>query len=141
MFVVAGASGVEPVEFGDVRLKATVERTLGKADPNAADMLRLEKLDAANMRISSISGLEHALNLGYLRLTSNRVRDISALAEMRKLAFLDLSSNAVEDIGSLLRLRCFSPTPLMQTSVPLCDQSNVPSTGCTIQRVALKFKP
>jgi parallel beta-helix repeat protein len=77
----------------DPNLKAAVEEELGLTDPNATDMLALTELDAGNIGIVYLTGLEYATNLTELYLNDNQLTDIFALTELTNLTVLDLTGN------------------------------------------------
>ena len=89
----------EPVHFGDPILKAAVEQELWTADPTAADMLGLTRLEVSDSSITSLTGLEYAANLDELRLARNQISDISPLSGLSKLRTLDLNNNRIPDIA------------------------------------------
>ena len=49
--------------FADANLKAAVEAELGITDPNASDMLGLTYLDAHDLGIVDLNGIQYATNL------------------------------------------------------------------------------
>lgn len=80
--------------FADAALKEAVEAALGITDPTCDDMLGLTSLSALSKNIANLSGLEYALNLTSLNLTSNKIADISPLAGL-PLQYLYLGGNLV----------------------------------------------
>ena len=64
----------DPVVFGDSEVKDAVEEELGVSDPTPSDMLELRELSIVTMSISSITGIEYALNLKSFRLSPVRLR-------------------------------------------------------------------
>jgi Leucine-rich repeat (LRR) protein len=92
------------VYFADANLKTAVEEELGVTDPMAPDMLGLTYLDAGNMEIVDLTGLEHALNLVTLYLSSNQISDISLLSGLEHLTTLNLHFNQINDISYLSSL-------------------------------------
>ncbi len=103
MFVVdMGAYETEgSVYFADPNLQAAVEAELGITDPYAADMLGLIMLDANDLGISDLTGLEFATNLTELDLHGNEIVDISPLSGLTGLTYLNLWINQISDISSL----------------------------------------
>ncbi len=87
------APAEEPVHFADDNLKTAVEQALGVNDPTQTDMLALTWLYAHDLRISDLTGLEHAKNIEGLYLFDNQISDISALAELMNLDYLYLRNN------------------------------------------------
>ncbi|MBN1764561.1 MAG: leucine-rich repeat domain-containing protein [Sedimentisphaerales bacterium] len=86
----------DPVPFNDMNLKTAVETELGLADPTPTNMLTLTYLSAPSSAISSLTGLEYALNIEILDLQSNQITDISPLADMTSLTWLDLRGNLLD---------------------------------------------
>ena len=107
MFMVvmcATATGETPVSFADANLKAAVEAELGISDPTPTDMKALTTLMADHQGISSLSGLDYAVNLTYLSLYDNHISQLSPLANLTKLTFLDVDDNHISDLMPLAGL-------------------------------------
>lgn len=102
----AGVAAIEVVTFNDRNLEAAVRDALGKptGDITDADMAGLTRLDASGREISDLSGLEHAVNLGFLNLRHNQISDIGALAGLKNLWLLALDNNRIRNIGPLTGL-------------------------------------
>ena len=95
----------DPVYFADPHLKAVVEETLWISDPTPEDMLGLTSLAAEDRGITSLTGLEYALNLERLWIRWNRISDLSPLAGLTNLRFLDGHGNdVISDISPLAGL-------------------------------------
>jgi hypothetical protein len=92
------------VYFADANLKAAVEAALGVTNPTAEDMLKLTYLNAKSKGITSLIGLETALNITTLYLHQNAISDITPLAGLNKLTVLNLYLNNIADISSLADL-------------------------------------
>ena len=111
---VAGAA----VDIPDQNLRAAIENVLGKLSgtPIApSEMATLTRLEASNVNISDLTGLEHATNLTNLLLgqthvegvgwiNSNSVSDLSPLSGLTNLTGLWLERNAFTDISPLAGL-------------------------------------
>ncbi len=82
-----------PVYFADENLKFVVEEQLGLPDPNQADLLTLESLDAYCWGITDLTGLEHATGLKNLVLESNLISDLKPLLCLTELEYLNLLDN------------------------------------------------
>ncbi len=96
---------VDPVHFADPHLKAVVEETLWISDPTPEDMLGLTSLAAEDRGITSLAGIESALNLERLWIRWNRISDLSPLAGLTNLRFLDGHGNdVISDISPLAGL-------------------------------------
>ena len=64
----------------------------------------LHDLDLSNCGLSTLAGLENAVELNYLNLSGNSFRNLSALSSLMRLQELDLSHNAVTDLTQLTNL-------------------------------------
>ena len=106
------------VEFVDVNLAKALRRTLNLYTIGV-DFLKIPKeelaklthleynneLDTpASLRISNLTGLEHAPQLITLALKDNDLRDITPLASLTQLTELNLSNNKISDITPLSQL-------------------------------------
>ena len=104
------AQGEDPVPFADPLLQATVEETLQVLDPTPTDMLNLTQLESVGTfetqtkGITSIEGLEFAVNLERLNLRLNLIGDLSPLAGLINLSDLNLSQNSISDLSPLAGL-------------------------------------
>lgn len=90
-----------PVSIPDAGLKAAIEDALYISDPTPTDMLSLTHLEAQAHNISSLSGLEAAVNLQSLSLRFNHVGDLSPLSGLSNLSSLHLNDNEVHDVSPL----------------------------------------
>ena len=113
------AVGETPVDITDPNLRAAIEQALGKApgaEITVQEMATLIQLEARNVNISDLTGLEAATNLTGLYLgadwveaerryiNSNSVSNLSPLAGLTKLTELLLHYNAITDISPLVGL-------------------------------------
>ena len=64
----------------------------------------IKKLDARNLGITSISGLEDLTSLKYLYLSENEIKDIGPISSLTNLRYLYLSGNVIEDISPIQNL-------------------------------------
>ena len=111
-----GPSPVVPVDdlspsdlipIPDVNLRAAVESALGKpagALITAADMARLERLEADEAGIVSLTGLEAATNLERIEFRHNAISDLSPLAGLTRLNNIKLRGNRITDVSPLAGL-------------------------------------
>ena len=79
----------------DANLRTAVRETLELVDDDVltqAIMLNLTSLNAPNLEITSISGLEHATNLKSLSIGNNQISDISPLTDLTSLTGLYIGS-------------------------------------------------
>ncbi len=105
------------VYFADANLKAAVEAELGIKDPSPGDMLALEFLDASDLGIADLTGLEFATNLLELYLWDNQIVNISALSELKDLIVLALGGNQIVDISVLSELANLVDVSLASNSI------------------------
>ncbi len=99
--VLHSAQAESPVQFADANLKAAVEAALWVSDPTPTDMLALNYLSAYSQGITSLSGLEYAVNVNALHLSHNRISSLSPLSGMSNLETLALNTNEVSDLSPL----------------------------------------
>lgn len=73
----------------DSALESAIRNTLGKptGEITSAEMESLTSLDAEELNITDLSGLETAVNLKRLRLRRNQISDISALSGLTRLVY------------------------------------------------------
>ena len=67
----------------------------------SADLDRLTDLDASNLNITTLTGLEYCTSLTRLYLNGNQISDVSMLSNLIKLTFLNLNGNQINDISVL----------------------------------------
>lgn len=107
----------QTVTISDANLRTVIATKLGKtssATITAGDMTTLMSLDGRNSNISSMTGLEHAINLTSLSLgsvqvgdvwvNSNSISDLTPLAGLTKMRWIVLTRNAVSDLSPLAGL-------------------------------------
>ena len=101
---------VRDVNIPDANLRAAIEGALKKSSgaiitpSEMATLTRLDlpRLDARELPIGDLTGLEHATSLEYLGLSGNRISDISALSGLTSLTHLALAYNwRISDISAL----------------------------------------
>ena len=98
---------VQVVDILDPNLRTAIERRLGitpGTEITVDDMAHLEFVNAGDMGIRDLTGLEHAANLTSLGLWRNLIADISPLAGLTQLTSLHLSGNSIVDISPLAGL-------------------------------------
>ncbi len=124
------------VYFADPKLKASVEAELWITDPTAADMLELTSLYASSQGITSLTGLEYAVNLHSLHATHNQISDLSPLSGLSNLETLALNTNQISDLAPLAGLS--NLTDLNLHDNPISDIS--PLSGLTnLQALTLRI--
>jgi hypothetical protein len=91
-------------------LRANIGKPFGFLTEN--DLLGVVSLDARNLKIRSIEGIQYCLNLAWLDLDTNAISDITPLAQLGRrenpfdspLTYLNLDGNQISDIGPLTGL-------------------------------------
>ena len=97
----------EIVIFNEHPLASAVREWLDLApdrDITERNMSGLIFLYAKGLRISDLTGLEHAHNLRELRLELNTISDVSSLSKLTQLRDLKLNRNDISDISPLKTL-------------------------------------
>ena len=64
----------------------------------------LQDLNLSRCGLSTLAGLENAIELSYLNLSENSVRNLSPLSSLLRMLELDLSHNAVTDLTQLANM-------------------------------------
>jgi internalin A len=91
------------VVFEDINLEWAVRDRLGKPDGNIfqSEMESITYLNACCRNITSLSGLEYAVNLFELELEYNQITDLEPLRGLTQLLGLELSGNMISNIEPL----------------------------------------
>ena len=95
------------VSIPDPNLRAAIEAALGKvpgAVITAADMARLERIEADDAGISDLRGLEAAINLERIEFRRNSISDLSPLKGLTRLDNIKLRDNKITDVSPLAGL-------------------------------------
>lgn len=82
-----------------------------------ASLPELQKLDLSNCSLSTLAGLENAVNLTDLILSDNSIRNLTPLASLFHLQELNLSHNAVTDLTSLSNLAYLNKLDISYNSI------------------------
>lgn len=100
----AACDGV--ITFEDENLARAVRHKLGilQGDLTGDDVFGLHHLDASELEIESLKGLECLSELTGLYLADNKITDISPLAKLTNLQYLSLWGNQIQDISPLSAL-------------------------------------
>ncbi|MCA1031408.1 leucine-rich repeat domain-containing protein [Bacillus timonensis] len=95
-----------PTFFEDAVVEMEVRYQFGIFDRDlvVADLVNLEYLYVPYQGVTSLKGIEHAINLIELVVFNNNISDISMLASLQNLTYLDLENNNVSNIEVLLEL-------------------------------------
>lgn len=94
------------ITFPDSNLEDAIRQTLGKTtgDICQSDLLTLTRLDAKNLSISDLAGLQYCKNATTLYLENNKISDISPLAFLTNLDTIWLNDNQISNITALASL-------------------------------------
>ena len=95
------------ISIPDVNLRIVVESALGKPAGTlitAADMARLERLEADEAGIRNLTGLEAATRLERIEFRHNAISDLSPLAGLTRLNNIKLRGNRITDVSPLADL-------------------------------------
>ena len=95
------------------------------------EMANMSTLGGSNIGISSLSGLEYALNLEELHLAGNSITDISALSGLLSMGNLILDRNSISDISPLSNLTSLTWLGL--------DQNNISDISALTNMTALRY--
>ena len=103
---VGAPNSILPAWIWDYDLERTISETIEKGDApvTVLDVQGLISLSASGLNISILLGLEDAVNLRMLDLSSNRIRDLGPLSGLVGLEKLDLSSNEISDLSPIAGL-------------------------------------
>lgn len=82
-----------------------------------ASLPALRQLDLSDCGLSTIAGLENAVNLTDLNLSGNSIRNLTPLASLFHLQELDLSHNAVTDLTNLSNLAYLNKLDVSYNSI------------------------
>ena len=96
------------IHIPDPGLRSEIQRRLNLPDgqPLTREAIhQLTYLDADDLGITNLSGLEYAINLEGLELSGNALTDISPIAFLSQLRRLILVGNNIEDVTPLANLR------------------------------------
>lgn len=101
------AAPSDKINFIDPNFESLMRARLNKpvGDITEGDMASITgMLYGFNRQVSNIEGIQYAVNLTSIDLSSNKIKDVSPLSNLTKVERLDLSSNPVDDISSLNNL-------------------------------------
>ncbi|MDT8716134.1 leucine-rich repeat domain-containing protein [Clostridium sp. 19966] len=103
-----------PIKILDPNLESAVRSRLNKSSGDITDwdMKQLTTLSASNDGISSLKGLEYAVNLKQLDVSNNKIASLEPLKGLTKLIGLNLDSNRINDLYPIKNL-----TSLQELSV------------------------
>lgn len=111
--------------FADRALESAVRAELGKplGFLSQADLLDVTEVDASNLNVQTLDGIEGCRNLTVLDLRNNQVRSISPLENLVNLRVLDLGENNVAQITALSGLFLLEELNLSGPAMEIIDWS------------------
>lgn len=114
--------GAQEIVVPDAGLNAAVREALHKPTGplTSLDLLTLTTLDASKRNVSSLAGLEAAVNLSELTLRSNQLSNLTLPASLTNLATVDLNFNPMTN--------CVFPDSLAKLNrvlIEFCELTNV----------------
>ncbi|WP_449622618.1 leucine-rich repeat domain-containing protein [Robertmurraya sp. Marseille-Q9965] len=131
-----GPSG-DVISFPDKNLTTAVKKELGivNRDIFSSDISLLKTLFADEEGIHSLSGIEQAYGLTYLRLSNNNIQDVSSVEELNSLTILELTNNNITDLSSFSKLTKINSLLLDDNNI-----SNLTPISNLIQLYSLNIK-
>ena len=114
IFAIVGAGLLSPynasaqtVNIPDANLRAAIAEALGKAPRDTitqADMATLTHLEAHDVGIRNLKGLEFATRLREIRCNNNLVADLSPLSGLTALSVVEFRHNLITDLSPVAGL-------------------------------------
>ena len=107
------------VNIPDAGLESAVREAISKpaGDLHKSDLLGLEFLEAEEMGIQSLSGLEYCTRMHALIIIGNEIDDLSPLAGLAALRSLNAGYNAIADVSPLAGLTGLEQLALNENDV------------------------
>lgn len=95
-----------PFLIRDQALESVIRASLGKPFGclTQSELLTVTELQAANLNIRNLEGIQYLPNLLVLNLQGNAIQSITPLQDLRNLTFLDLGYNQVGNLQALAGL-------------------------------------
>ncbi|NLP51826.1 leucine-rich repeat domain-containing protein [Bacillus sp. RO1] len=122
----------DPITIEDPNLENKIREVLNVYDRDltTGDMEEIEMLDAGDLGIESLEGLQHAVNLAYLDVKFNDITDLTPLKDLTTLINLVIWGNSnITDITSLTNLTNLTYLDADETAIsdltPLKDMDNL----------------
>lgn len=110
----------EKPEEMDPCLQRAIRQRLGLANDaelTSADLGRVTSLEAKNVGIRTLSGIQACTNLKTLNLLSNEIEDLSPLAELTMLENLYMVDNKIRSVAPLARVTSLKSLDLMHNFI------------------------
>ena len=102
--IFCGRAYAQPIDIPDANLRDVIEDAQGHRGITQQSLLALDGLDANERNISSLTGLEFAVNLEWLFIATNPITNLAPLSNMAKLETLHIYNNPISDISPLAHL-------------------------------------
>ncbi len=92
------------VSFPDSLLEAAVRQAINKpiGDILVSDINTLDTLEASQLGIADLSGMEYMSSLSWVNLAFNQISDLIPLTGLTALSWLDLTENQVSELQPLV---------------------------------------
>ncbi|MFD0587244.1 stalk domain-containing protein [Paenibacillus sp. GCM10027627] len=107
------------VQFENKNLETIIRNKLNKPSGKltAIDMASLKDITAHSLQITSLKGLEHAINLQKLSIVNSDVRDLSPIAKLDQLQSITFINNQISDLSPLKELKKLRDLDLSQNLI------------------------
>ena len=95
--------GPNTIIFADRALESAVRAELNQPFGclQVNDLLQVVELQASELSIRTLNGIENCQNLLVVNLSNNEIRSLSPLASLSNITYLDLSNNNITNIEAL----------------------------------------
>lgn len=95
-----------PIIIRDPALESAIRATLGKPFGclSLGDLQKVTEIQAANLNIHTLDGLENCPNLTILNVMNNDIQSVTPLSNLGNLAYLDVGFNRITNIQPLAGL-------------------------------------
>lgn len=95
------------IKFTDANLEGAVRRQIGKLDGEiyVSEVYKLNTLNAGNLKIENLEGIEELTSLKILGLSDNNITNIKDIKNLKQLEILALTDNKINDIKALKELK------------------------------------
>ena len=94
----------QTVNIPDVGLRGAINKSLDKASDapiTRSEIATLRRIDAHDVGMSDLTGLEFATQLEEIRCNDNLISDLSPLTGLAKLSVVEFGNNVIEDLSPL----------------------------------------
>jgi len=119
------------VHIPDSNFEKVIRDSIKKysGDLFSSDLKSINVLDARELGISNIEGIQYMKNIKFLYLEKNNISDISLLSSLKGLEFISLSENRITDLSPLSTLTnlkiIYMHTNLLRDLTPLSSLTNL----------------